>query len=239
MKKRFQIALLTVLGFACGNFLASCAPNGDSGSPTAPLGQTPPTTANGTSDSGGGTGIDGKVFESYIVDPTQLPAYKQYLDSLLKNIKSETSDGSRYDAIFKIKTWYIAPVELDKISKDVLGISFLKSDTQQIARQTTKEVWIDKSIFEKMNPKEQSELLLHELVMNMYFFKFMTISEVCKMSIMTAGEKNSEGCLRNGVILDKAIPPEKTHPLTDQDNENIRFVTGWLLQNTTKPIPEK
>lgn len=246
MKIFAQNFLLAALALSTVNVLISCAPKGnrhDAKFGGAERVQNPPagpsTAADGTSDSGGGTGVDGKVFESYIVDPTQLPAYKQHLQGLFKNIKSNDPDGAQYHQIFKTKTWYIAPVDLEKVSKNVLGISFMKSDTQQIARQTMKEVWIDKRIYDQMSSRDQSDLLLHELNMNMYFFKFMKMSEICKLSVLVNGEKDNDGCAKNSEFFDKAMPPEKAHALTGQDNENIRFATGWLLKNTDKPVDEK
>lgn len=248
MKNYAQTLLFTVAALISVNLLISCVQKGNSGgapvpgsleSPGPKGGQNSTTTVDGTSDSGGGTGIDGKVFESYIVDPTQLPAYKQHLEPLFKNIKREKEDDFHFGRIFKVKTWYIAPVDLDKVGKDALGISFMKSETQQIARQTMKEVWIDQRIYNQMSGSDQSDLLLHELIMNMYFFKFMTMSEICRMSSMLNGEKDVDECIKNGAIFDKTMPPEKAHPLTDQDNENIRFVTGWLKQSAQKSITEK
>lgn len=225
------------------NLLVSCAPkgsplkSGDAGG-SAPSGFSG-STAQGTSDSGGGTGVAGKIFESYMVKPTELLAFKQYLSPILSNIKAEKETGQpQFAAFFGIKTWYIAPVDLAKISKDVLGVSFMKSATQQIARQTLKEVWIDKRVFDQMSQQSQGELLLHEMVMNLYFFKFMRMKEFCSAG-MVADETQAGGCGPSIDAIDKAMPPEKSHPLTDEDNENIRFVTGWILQNATKPVPYK
>ncbi len=249
MKTWLKTLLISVLTLAGVNLLVSCTQKGGGvpqvgqaspGPVTGSGGTVPAANANGTSDSGGGTGIDGKVFESYIVDPTGLPAYQQFVKPLLENLKSEKpTEPIRYDQIFKMKTWYIAPVELSKISKDLLGVSFINSSTQQIARQTMKEVWIDKRVYDAMEPRDQAELLVHELVMNMYFFKFITMTDMCRVSVLINGEKDNEGCVHSSNLLDKAMPPEKIRPLDDQDNANIRFVTGWLMQNAQKPVPEK
>ncbi len=229
MKTWFRSLLTSALAFAAVNLLVSCDQRGK---------DHPAASSSGTSDSGGGTGIDGKVFESYIVNPANLPAFK-YLKPLLENIKSENSGiPSDYTKIFKLKTWYIAPVELEKIGKETLGISFIKSSTQQIARQTTRAVWIDKKIYDIMEPQAQADLLLHEIVMNMYFFKFESIAEVCR-NLMTVESKNSDSCPHASDLFDRAMPAEAMRPLNDQDNENIRFVTGWILQNAQQPILEK
>jgi hypothetical protein len=97
-----------------------------------------------------------------------------------------------------------------------------------------------RSIYDQMNAKDQSDLLLHELIMNMYLLKFMTVAELCNSSRILNGDKEEDGCgKKNRALLEKIMPDEKAHPLTDQDNENIRFVTGWLKQNAQKEISER
>lgn len=247
MKTQLQIALMIALGVSSANLLVSCAPKSNSEvmtspdpalAPTSSSAANSPTTASGTSDSGGGTGIDGKVFESYIVDPTLLPAYKEHLEQMLRNIKGTEGEDTHFHQVLKMKTWYVAPVDLDKIDKDVLGISFVKSETQQIARQTGSEIWINKSIFDQMNLEDQSHLILHELVMNMYLVKFVSISDLCKSYDRVEDENKKESCTAGAASLDRIMPPEKAHPLTEQDNENIRFVTGWILTNAKNQIAE-
>lgn len=251
MKKLTRTLLIAVLTLTGVNLLVACTQKGGGAMAPAIVGGQPPSSpsaggatpnlgAEGTSTSGGGTGLDGKVFESYIVTPSDLPAYTQYLKPLFENLKAEKTGGeTHFDIIFKIKTWYIAPIELDKISKDLLGVSFIKSNTQQIARQTMKEVWIDKRVYDGMSLYNQSELLMHEFVMSLYLMKFIKMSDFCKISSTIGNGKNNDSCAHHqSDLLDKAMPSEEAHPLDDQDNANIRFVTGWLMQNAKKPIVE-
>ncbi len=257
-------SLIALAALAFGLFAAGCADKGNSsrepvlagtsgggggGASGFGAGPGPGAGANsgaggasfGTSDSGGGTGVAGKVFESYIVDPLQLPAYKQFIEPLLKNIKADKPGESvKFELFFKIKTWYIAPVEFDKIGKEALGISFVQSNTEQIARQSLKEVWINETILGKMDLRKQAELHLHEMVMSMYFYKFLTLKEICKTVVLLSNGKDKEGCgsAADIALLEKMMPPEKLRALNDEDNENIRFVTGWMLQNLDKPIQE-
>jgi hypothetical protein len=234
MKNLIQNIVFFLMTATAVNLLVSCVPKGKS-----PVGVTgsnaPAPSMEGTSDSGGGTGVEGKVFESYIVDPLTLPAYTEHLEKLLGEIKStDPTKPTRFGQIFKVKTWYIAPIELKKITKDVLGVSFMKSDTQQIALQTSNSVWVDKRIYDRMSSREQADLLLHEMVMNIYFFKFISMKEICKISVLVSEEEGSKGCADSSEIFDKSLPAEPTRPLNDTDNENIRYVTGWLLQNAGK-----
>lgn len=264
MKSAAQTLLLILAVGLTVNLLISCAPGHgplenyapvpspavrgkdptsatDSPTDTTGTGELPGGVANsaeGTSDSGGGTGIDGKVLESYIVDPEQLPAFKSFVAPLLSNLegseKVKNSNRPKTTQIMKYKTWYMAPVELTKISKDALGISFVKSATQQIAIQTLKAVWMDQRIYDSMSMQEQGEFLLHEFVMSLYFMKFMTMEELCRASVLTVS--GSANCDLASHAFDAVSPSEPPRPLNDEDNENIRFVTGWIKQNAQKPI---
>jgi hypothetical protein len=208
------------------------------GSPTQS--PTSPPKSAGTSDSGGGTGIDNKVYESYIVDILKHRAYLEHVEPLMKNL-IDTKNGSDKDAgldsfkkFFAYKTWYIAPIDLEKIGKDTLGISVHQSDTQQLARQTKKEIWIDSRIFEKMTAKAQGDLILHEMIMALYFVKFMSYSELCLagvVSITVEGKDVAADCKNLPKIFEKMLKAEEFRPLNAQDNENIRHATGWVLNN--------
>ena len=46
------------------------------------------SATDGTFEAGGATGIDRRVFESYIVNPKTLPAYQAFVEPLLQNIRS-------------------------------------------------------------------------------------------------------------------------------------------------------
>ncbi|MCB0411296.1 MAG: hypothetical protein KDD22_02150, partial [Bdellovibrionales bacterium] len=210
---------------------------------TSDTGGTGPS-APGTSDSGGGTGVDGKVFESYAINPLELDAYKTHLKPLFDNLQYPDKESSEpgLHAIFMMKTWYVAPVELNRIQKDILGISFVQSETQQIARQTSDEIWIDKKIFDQMNSKDQADLLLHEYMMNLYMMKFMTWEEICNKSakfIKPDDENNGCQTSTNKKFLEKFLKPEEHRQLNDQDNQNIRSATAWFWKNAIKPLKTK
>lgn len=191
----------------------------------------------GTSDTGGGTGLDGKVFESYIKDPMSLPAGK-LVEKYFENIVNEDPDEHSYTLIAKSKVWYIAPVDLRKINKESLGVGFLETATDQIAIQTKNEIWVNKAAFDKMSLEEQSDIILHEIVMSMYFTKFLTLAELCHLS--AAVDPKSSDCDASDLEkFDKAIPPEKWRAFNRQDNENIRFVVGWLKNNYGKKISDE
>ncbi|MGZ3806241.1 MAG: hypothetical protein ACXVB4_18650 [Pseudobdellovibrionaceae bacterium] len=234
------------------NMLVSCVAKEESltarplsGAPNSPKGPTlgsPHEKAQGASDSIDGAGIDGKAFESYIIDPTKLPAYVNIVKPLLENIlPTDPSKPTKYDEFFVIKTWYLAPADVDKIQKNTLGVSFLKSETQQIARQSMKEVLIDKRIFDKMNEKDQAEILVYEFIMDQYLLRFANMKSLCQVSLLVSEEKakENEGCSNIPDFVERTMPAEKPRVLKEEDNENVRYVTAWFLKNAKSSIPEQ
>lgn len=259
MNKRLPLVVSLLLAALAGQFLVACESKNGPGStapavtPTSPgeTGKPPvPKNPDGTSDSGGGTGVQDKVFESYIVDPATLPAYREHLAPLFANIQPSAGRKTQFPQAHRLKTWYIAPVELDRVGKDALGIIFVKSDTQQLARQTMKEIWIDKRVYDRMAGKDQAELILHEIVMNLYLLKFVKMSELCRQTELIypkekdPKEKEEQGkateanCAQYAAYLDQVMPPAKAAPLSEQDNENIRSATGWILHHARESVSE-
>lgn len=240
MTKQYKNMIISILLSAAVNLLVSCSPK-TSVQSSSQAGAAPQSvTAQGTSDSGGCNGINNKCLDSYIIDPTQLPAFNKIVKPLLDNIKSEKKDGalSTYYQVFKMKTWYLAPVSLDEINNDVLGISFVKSNTQQIARQSMKAVWIDSRIFDKMSEVDQGQLLVHEMVMTLYFLRFTSLKELCELTNIISANHNNPSCSKIPSYFEKEMAPEKERPLNDADNEKIRSATGWVFQYAKNPVNE-
>ena len=227
-------SLALVITAAAALFVVGCsqkespAPAGVSSAPAAAGGGP----KFGTSDSGGGTGVEGKIFEAYIVDPMTLPEFKEHLAPRFANLTTKR-DEQKLDMIMKLKTWYIAPVELDKVAKDLLGVSFIKNSTTQIARQKLFEVWIDGRIYNHKDRTtyDKAVTLAHEWVMAMYMMKFMTMADMYK-----AAPDMIQGCATDTEQFDKLAPPVPVRALDESDNENIRFVTDWFLRNSLKPL---
>jgi hypothetical protein len=277
LNRLLQRASLFFLAIACVELLVTCGPNrsignihenkpqkqigSQTGSNSSPIGSR--DEAQGTSDSGGGTGFDGKVFLSYVVDPTTLPSYKQKLSILLKNIGALDSKPenqgpqSSLESFFKLKTWYFAPVDFTKLDKSTLGISFIKSKTQQIGRQTLKAVWIDSRIFDNMGGDTidqklqfQADTLLHEFVEGLYLIKFTKFSEICKSNLFfqtsasnssstkgTNDNRDEQNCDPSKFkLIDEFMAPETARPLTEIDYENIDYAETWIKQNALRPM---
>lgn len=213
----------------------------------------------GTSDSGGGNGIDNKMLESYIIDPTELSEVKDLVIPILVNTnrkegtltfteadskKSEEdakqeAEKSTYN-FFKLKTWYLAPVELKNLPKKALGIDFSESTLQQIAIQTENEIWIDANLYSKMSKEEKAKLIMHEVVMNMYLTKFYTIDEICKISERLSydekKDENDDACKNseNRKNLERFHKVEPPRTLNGNDYNSIREATAFLFKNQEK-----
>lgn len=131
----------------------------------------------GTSDGAGGSGINFKMLESYKVEPAELPAAKKLLKKIIEKneVTNDEENSFNFEEFFVLKNWYIAPITLKTIPKDVLGISMTDDKHQQIAIQTKEAIWIDQNYFDKMNEKEQATLLAHEAVMGLYLLRFLDL----------------------------------------------------------------
>lgn len=213
---------------------------------TSPGTSLPPGSTNemGTTDSGGGNGIENKVYEKYIIDPTQLPAFEKHLKEKFVSLdeKSKNNDPDNDEEslsilnYFKMKTWYLAPVKLKSLSKTAIGISFSQDETQQLAIQNEAEIWIDKNAFDKMNSEEQSLLILHEFTMTLYLLKYYSMSNLCKK--LNFSSKKEQDC-STYKSFDDLLPAVDPSPLESQDYQRIRKMTNWLDKNSiTSPLLE-
>lgn len=222
MKSFFRLYFFVLPFLLVVKFLVGCqAKEGISPNPQhLPV---PPSNSNpkadGTSDTGGGNGVMEKVYESYAKNPYLFPAYGSHLEKLFNNLEKALPRAG-FKAWIIAKTWYIAPVELKKIDKEILGLSFIDTETEQLAVQKPNSIWIKKEVFDRMDSESQADLILHEYVMIMYLMKFKPYSTICKMI-------NSGSCQTLG-SLDKLWPAEPDRPLNERDYENIRSVTAWL-----------
>lgn len=240
-----QWLLLSISAMFAVQLLVACQPgDGRRDNPAAPAG---PLGTEGTSDGGGGNGLDNKLYESYIRDPRELTAYQKRVKPILDALQSartahdQATSSAPKDAdekmslhdYFSLKTWYFIPSDLQALSKDVLGVSFLKEKTQQIAFQKDREVWVNSKIFDAMTEEEQATLLVHEYLMSIYFMKFKSFEELCDMS-QRAQPKSK--CERpddefTKELLETHFKKAPLAPLQERDYENIRSMTNWMLRS--------
>lgn len=217
---------------------ASSATNplpGGAGTSTPPQAGGNTTTAEGTSHSGGGNGVNNKILERYIFSPKKHEVF-QHLQPLRDRwIKDLQGTSQSFWMIYplELKTWYLAPVEHKPISNEFLGVTFFRNTTQQLAIQTIngREIWIDQQFVEKMNSEEFAELILHEWVMALYNLRFKKFSEIQSIQTGIASNVDRDEQSKNLKIFDDLIPPEPLRLLNDKDYEKIRYVTHYLFEN--------
>lgn len=212
--KHLIVSFLLLTSVACSN-------SGTGGGGKSPV--------NGTSDTGGGNGIENKAYEAYIVQTDQLPAYKALIEPKIKSILAMSPKGDQALPILKkwllYKTWYIAPVALNTISKDVIGISFSKDQTEQLALQTKKSIWINSHRFNQMTLQDQATLIIHEMVMSLYYLKYKSWEDICTEKIYPDFKCDPTQL----DLMNELFPGTDPTPFNSDDYENIRTVTGVFL----------
>lgn len=240
--------LSKILSLSALTFIVACTQGNQAlqkpkGAPTAPSAapQPAPSKALGTTDGGGGNAINGKMLESYIIHPEELSAVKNKLADIIKGAFSDPEDvdtkaNKNGNIIFKLKTWYLVPMNLNQVNKKALGIEFTEDQTEQVAIQTKDEIWINSQIFEKMSEEEQAKLILHEAVMNYYLLKFQKLSEMCGQIRKVGGDCGGNV---DPAELDEYYKPEPERALNAQDYSSIRFVTRWLWENGSNVKQDK
>lgn len=226
------------------------SPAGRQTTPGAPATQAGGQPSDGTGDFGGGNGRNNKVFESYIIQVRDLPEYKNLLEPISTKIdplmndpkdpgdskeqqKRKQNQLSILEALASTKTWYLAPISLAQIEKDKLGVEFSKDPIQQLAIQTDHEVWIDASIYHKMNQTERAQLILHEIVMIWYQARFLSLKDLClKMATCQLDDlEKFEQAIKLNPKMASKFEPEPKRPLSTKDYSMIRGATGYLFQN--------
>ncbi len=213
---RLNLALLALITLT---FLSACQKSGqDPATPVAASGNT----LQGPSDGGGGDTCNGKMIESYKVDITTLPEYKDLIQPILDKITAQDKAGGTSASPFaftpKIKNWYIVDCKLQDIPKERKGLYL---ETYQTAIHTSHEVFIDATSYNGMAKEEKAKLLLHEMVMGFYLMKYLTIEDMCKISGSCPGDTTAASSW-------KMFRPEVYRPLNDEDHQKIRNVTAWL-----------
>lgn len=183
----------------------------------------------GTSDSGGGNGIENKVYEAYIVKPQSLVSYQKYINPIIQKLIQLAPKPDLAKQVIErwllYKTWYIAPVSLGNISKDVIGVSFSEDNSEQLAIQTRRSIWINSNRFAAMSERDQAALIIHEMVMSLYYLRYKSWKEICKERIWPDIQCKTG----DSEIMEDLFPGTTPKPFNSEDYENIRAVTGAFL----------
>jgi hypothetical protein len=198
----------------------------------------------GTQDSGGGNGLTEGVYDSFVVDVRKLPAYIKFIKPIFD--KLDASDPTRRpgkegtESILRYKTWYLAPMTLSKISKDVIGFSSSEDENIQYAIQTKNKIVIDKNLFDGMvendpvhGEEKQAWLLLHEMTMSLYLQKYVDLFTLNKTICANGGacDQISADMESAKEYIKYKYAPEKFRPLNADDYDHIRTVTAWIMNH--------
>ncbi len=188
----------------------------------------------GTDSTGGGNGIDSKPVEEYIVEINTTPSYKNFIFPLIIKLRTDYPTlANDFYHIAHQRIWYIVPVPLDTIPKNILGTYAV---TDQIAIQDLGSIWINTQLFEKMNEKSQATLLVHEIVMGVRLMQYKEKVDHCIASVSSyalSGDYDAYHSKRSSCIktygYDLNIPYQKFN-LSSKDYDLIRKITYLLTQ---------
>lgn len=235
----FRVAMsLASVGLLCFG-LAACQPQ--KGTDQVGIGPAGPAvgSAAGTGDSSGGNGLQGKVFERYAVDITKTQAWISHIAPIEAHLSQTPHDeNSDFKDVLTIlartRRWYVAPVALNQIPKDKLGVNVFQDPIQQLALQTlNREVWIDQSMFDdsKVSDLDRAYLLMHEKMVGLYLVRFLSFGDVVRLFSKTPEDSADPGFV---ALLEEKYKPEPLRNLTPQDYSNIRAMTDFMMKEAIK-----
>lgn len=204
-----------------------------------PAGPKVGSTPAGTGDSSGGNGLQGKVFERYSVDITKTQAWISHIAPIEEFLKV-TPHGENSDfkdlltLLATTRRWYIAPVALNEIPKNQLGVNVFQDPIQQLALQTlNREVWIDQTKFDdqKVSDLDRAYLFMHEKMVGLYLVRFLSFSDVMRLYSKTPEEGADPGFV---ALFEEKYKPEPLRSLTPKDYANIRAMTDFMMKDAIK-----
>lgn len=192
----------------------------------------------GPGDSGGGNGFDNKVYESYIVDLSDLPAYKAIAPLLGKlnesiKLKGKWNEpffefGYYLDKLLTIKTVYIAPIRLTNLHTNSMAMMHLNGNIVE-AVQLQEELWIDKSAWDIKSFTEQKAFILEQALIQLYLSQFLPLDELCRQADL-AGLECDDFELSNNYWLRIKYGPLAPRKITMKDYNRIKSATTWMIQ---------
>lgn len=193
----------------------------------------------GPGDSGGGNGFENKVYESYIIDVSELPAYKAIaplLSKLNESIKLKGKWNEPYfefgyyiDKLLTIKTVYLAPIRLNKLHTSAMAMVHANGDNVE-AVQLQDELWIDKSAWDIKTFEEQKALMLEQALVQLYLSKFLHLDVICKQADL-AGLECDDFEYFNNYWIRIEYAPMAARNMTTKDYSRIKSATKWMIQH--------
>ncbi|UXR65382.1 hypothetical protein EZJ49_03835 [Bdellovibrio bacteriovorus] len=139
----------------------------------------------GVDSGGGGNGVNGRPLESYSVRLQDVPEFNEYLLPIIRTVQAEYPRfASDLVHIAMNRTWYLIPVELNKLPAQVIGVSFGDKQLQQLALQNLNAVWINSDLFAQYPSNEdRAILILHEMIMGVRLMKHKNRLDQCYSEI--------------------------------------------------------
>jgi hypothetical protein len=217
------------------------APTKESPLPQSP--QSVETPQDGGIDAGGGNGVKGQPLESYRVSIFSLPEYTEKILPIIQDLQNKHEKlAADILYILKFRSWYFIPIELKTLPSAKIGAYF---NTEQVALQNMKEIWVNSNLYNAMSVEAKGELLLHEIVMGIKLLSFGSgynscVAEAC-IDLLPKNEttggadtflEKKRNCARKntssilGQITDDL--PKKTIKLNEEDYANVRELTHML-----------
>ncbi|MEN0059910.1 MAG: hypothetical protein AAGB31_13810 [Bdellovibrio sp.] len=232
------LALLLVFSLLS---LSACQPK-DGSTPSAKGKSGSRQTEGGVDSVGGGNGVNNRTFESFAVKVEHTTPFTNAILPLIKKMQDiHPRFASDMAHIALHRKWYILPVKLKTIPAELIGVNFADSKTQQLAVQSLNAVWIDEVLYKKMpSEKEQSRLLLHEIVMGIRLMQYKRPLDQCHSEIALKGlesdkkeyKKAIDQCamkyLFSGTDITTDLHNGNPVQLTGEDYDNIRELVVTL-----------
>ncbi|MFZ4405265.1 MAG: hypothetical protein ACOYOK_14280 [Pseudobdellovibrionaceae bacterium] len=186
--------------------------------------------AHGGADTGGGNGLNGVVLEGYQFNPRETTEYNTYLADINENLykQSDTINLLKFYMYAHNKNWYLVPAKLDPISKPKLGLPF---DAEQVGIQNKKEVFLQKETYEQASPIAKAKLILHEMVMGMKLFTFLSPKDQC---LAIFGDFMSYKEASNSICETELDSIPVHHQMTAKDYAEVRTLTNELFERGSK-----
>lgn len=197
----------------------------------------------GVDSGGGGNGVNGRPLESYavrILDITEFNTVVMPIIQKMHEIHPRFASDMAHIALNR--TWYLIPVELNKLPAQVIGVSFGDKQLQQLALQNLNAVWINSDLFQKYpTDQDRGTLLLHEIIMGVRLMKYKSNLDQCYSGIASLRfqpEKapdykrlRDECAMKHGLNgTDNIIGGINQIKLTKDDYDNIRELVVVLLR---------
>lgn len=192
-----------------------------------------PKRADGTVDSGGGNGYNQKMLESFRKDLTETDAYSQKIEPILKNVSLRSAEvASTLYSVLLLKPWYLVPFDLKELDPSTIGVQF---NSDQLALHYLGEIWISNKYWTGMNLEQQTQLIIHEIIMGARLYKFKTDREKCVTRQLEIGEKIDSFSYKSKtkkceIYRFSDVKKEYSEKfLTKEEYQTIRYLTSQIV----------